>query len=101
GGADADRLFVERDHAAHRQPRLVADQLQLVDPDQVVVERYPNRLRVANRVVEQAHVDAVDGTVDHEVIDVGEVAGHVNRPARYGGGVGGQPRHEQPHVRIE
>ncbi len=95
------RLIVQRDGSADRQPGVLADELQVLDADDVLIEREPDRRRVSHRVVEQPHVEAVDGGVDQQTIDVGQLADDSNRAAGDGGREGRQLRHEQTDVRIE
>src|SRR5262249_32893046 len=52
-------------------------------------------------VIEEPHVERIDGSFDHEVIDVSELARYMNRAARDRRGEWRQLGYEQPHVRIE
>ena len=65
------------------------------------VEREAKRRRVAQPVVEEPHVEAVDGGVDQQVIDVGQLADDADAAARDRGGVGRQPRLEGADVGVE
>ena len=57
--------------------------------------------RVAQPVVEEADVEPIDGGVDEQVVDVGELADHANAAARDGGRERRQARLERADVRIE
>ena len=96
-----DPLTTKIDGARDAQPRAVPDELQLVDPDEPVIEREMNRRGVPQRVVEQAHLDRVDGAVDEQMIEVGQLADDPDCSAGDGGGERRQLRHEQTRVRIE
>ena len=60
-----------------------------------------DRAVVPQRVVEQPHVDAVDGAVDQQVIDVAQLADDADAAAGDGGRERRQPRLEGAHVRVE
>ena len=47
---------------------LLNDETQLLDSDHMLIEGNPHRRRVAYRVVEQPHVERVDGRVDEKMI---------------------------------
>ena len=96
-----DPLILQPDRAADPQPRVFADQLQLLDANHVLIERQLDRPAVPDRVVEQPHLHAVDGAVDEQVVDVGQLADHADRSARHRGRCTATARHEQAHVRIE
>ena len=101
GRLKLNALVAQADFAEHAQLGVFADQLEILNLDRPPIERQVNRAVVAQRVVEQPHVERVDGRVDEQVIDVGELAHHANRAARHRGGVRRQVRQEQPDVRIE
>ena len=67
----------------------------------LLVEQQADRPVVPQRVVEQPHVDAVDGAVDQQVLDVAQLADHADAAADHGGRERRQPRLERAHVRIE
>ena len=67
----------------------------------VAIERQPDRPRVAQRVVEQPHVESIDRRVHEQMIDVAQLADDAHRSADDGGRVGRELRQEQTHVRIE
>ena len=79
----------------------IADQLQLVDADLLLVEREADRRGVLHGVVEQPHVERIDRAVDEQMIEVGQLADDADRAAGDRGGERRQLRHEQADVGIE
>src|SRR5262249_56632874 len=77
------------------------DELQVVDPDALLLERDADRRAVSERIVEQRHVDGVDGPVDAQVLGVRELAREAERAARRRRRVRRQLRREDLQKRIE
>ena len=109
-GAHHDGFVVEVDGAADVEPRVLADQLHVGDPNGVPIERHPDRqaapgtigiVGIADRIVEQARVEPVDRGIDDDAVDVGQLTVDADRAAGERGGVGRQPRLKHAHVRVE
>ena len=92
---------MQGDASADRQLGVLADELQVLDPDHVLIEREPDRRGVAHGVVEQPHLDAVDGRVDEQMIDIGQLADDPDRAAGDGRRQRRQRREEQARRQIE
>ena len=105
GGLQRDLSRAHTDRAGQPERRTVADQFQrtaiVPQPHLLLIERDVQRAAVSHRVVEQAHLQCVDRSVDQQVIEIGELADEANGAAPDRGGERRQLRHEQPHVRVE
>ena len=98
---DGNPLVVERNRATDGELGVVADELKVLHPYDVLIERQPNGTSIPNGVVEQRHVQSVDRAVHQQVIDVGELADDVNRAVGDRRRVRRQLRHEQSDVGVE
>ncbi len=98
---ERDSIVAQIDRAPYAQPRVLTHELELVDLHLLLVERHPDRRRVAHHVVEQPHVERVHGAVDDEMIRIRELADDADGAGDHGCRERRQLRHEQPHVRIE
>ncbi len=94
-------LVGKADTAEHTELCVLANNLEILHGDDAPVEREANRCRILQRVVEQLHLDRIDRRLHQQVVQVGQLADHPNRPAADPGGVLGQTREKQPEVRIE
>ena len=50
----------------------------VVDVQLPTVERHMNRPCIPEGVIEYMHIKTVDGTVDGQVVEIGELTGHSN-----------------------
>ena len=100
-GPERDALVAERDGAVDPEPCLVADQLELLDAEDLAVQHEPDGPGVAHGVVEQPQIQAVHGRVHQEVIDIRERADDADGAAGHGGRERREPGLEQADVRVE
>ena len=75
--------------------RILTDDTHIRDADGVSIERQTNRSRITQRVVEQAHVEAVDRPVHQEIVDIPRLPTTRTRSADDGGGERRELRQEQ------
>ena len=101
GRAHRNALVVQIDSSRDVELRLVAYQPQFGQAYRVAVERDANRRGVAQPVVEQPHIQAVDRRLHHQLVDVGELSDHTDVAAGDGGREGRQLRVESAEVWIE
>jgi hypothetical protein len=100
-GAHVDGPIVQVGDAGDVNLRILTDDAHVHDADGVAIERQANRSGIAQRVVEQAHVEAVDRGVHEQIVDITQIADHTYRSADDGGGERRELRQEQTDVRIE
>ena len=100
-GAHRDSLVVQVDDARDVELCLVADQPHVGHADRVPIERHADRHGVSQAVVKETEVEFIDGRVDHEVIDVRQLAHHADVAARDRSGVRRELRIERTKIRVE
>ena len=96
-----DALVVQVGGAGDLELGVLAGQPEIGEADDVAVERDVNRRGVAHLVVEEARVEAVDGRVHQQVVEVGQLADDAHAAAHDRRGVGREPRLEGTDVRVE
>jgi len=77
--------------------RLIARQLEPARLDDVLVQRELDRAVVGRGIVEQLELQLVHRGLDHEVIDVGELAERADRAVRDDRVEGREPGDKLPH----
>ncbi len=81
--------------------RVFARQPDVHEPERVATQREAERRRVSQAIVEQPHVQRLDGGVDDQPIHVSQRTHDANRAAGDGGRERRQPRLERAHVGIQ
>ncbi len=100
-GAHVDRSVVQIGDPSDVDLRILTDDAHVGDAYGIAIERHVYRTGVAQRVVKETHVEAIDRGVHEQIVDIAKITDDTHRSPDHGGGVGRELRQEQTDIRIE